>query len=622
MTKRTKASLQSANAHAPARPGDGSLATKPAWWQRHNVRLALAGLLSALMLNLCFAPWDCWMLAYIALVPWTLAMAWDSSTRRAVVWSGLAGLAFWAASLYWLWWITLVGYFGTLIYLPCYWLIAAIIVRSAMRRNWPAAFVLPVVWVSLEYARNFVISGFPWFFMGHSQYAQLAMIQIADFAGQYGVSFVVVMINGAIVDAIRLAMRRKSLDARIRRRLAIGLASSAAILIATLSYGQYRLGQQTTRPGPAVGIVQQAFPIHLGRRGAGAGEMFQRHMQASLAFVGAGCDFVLWPESMLLPFMNHQALEMDLDQLSQPAVQDLSRRFGTKADAKWYLDFVRSQAGEVADLSKALDCPVIAGGQSLISNPSPIDDQDHWLVYNSAMMFDRSWKESGQYAKVHLVPFSEYVPYKRTYVDFYRALRWFVPDVMEQLEPGTAYNHFTVPSKTGQWRVATPICYEGTFDRVCRNLVIKDGVKSVDLLANISNDGWFVWKWFDLGGSTEQAQHMVQYCFRAVENRVPVIRAVNTGISASIDSTGRVVAKLNQGGKTDMVTGQLLLKNGARSSFNYQQAVQVLVDSRTSVYSLYGNVFAAMVAGLCGLICILLAWKRPIKGKGPSSDEQ
>ncbi len=602
--------------------------------RRPNVRMATAGLLTVILLNFSFAPWDCWPLAFIALVPWTLAITCEPSNRRALIGGMLTGTAFWAISLYWLWWVTLVGYFGILFYLPLYWLAAALAVRSALRRSLPAAFVLPVIWVALEYARNYVISGFPWFFLGHSLYAQLPLIQIADITGQYGVSFVVATVNGAIVDVVlwyrahaRIAWHcsvcagetpavrqahgpERSRRAPQLRRLLASLVATILVLGGVISYGYFRLAQHTTQTGPAIGIVQQAFPIHLGVRGASFTEVFNSHLQASRSFIGAGCDFVLWPESMLPPFMNHDALTMNWDKLSPAEVRDLAGRFGSREDAQEFLQLIRAQADRVAMLSEAIDCPLISGGPALHRNPSPIDENDHWVTCNSAMLFDRSWRNNAEYSKVHLVPFSEYVPFKRTHTSWYKALRWFVPDVMEQLEPGTRYDSFTVSGENGTWRVATPICYEGTFDRVCRNLVMKDGKKSVDVLANLSNDGWFIWKWFDQQGSTEHAQHLVQYCFRAVENRVPVVRAVNTGISASIDSNGRIIAEISQSGRREKVCGQLLLKDGARSGSGYLAAAQVLVDSRVSVYSLVGDVFAIAVAGLAGLLCAWLIWKR------------
>ena len=163
---------------------------------------ALAGLASVVLLSLSFTPFDLWPLAYFALVPWLAALYARRGTARAVVYSWLAGVVFWAINCYWLWWITLAGYAATVLYLSLYWLAAGAVLRAAMRKRWPMWLTLPVVWVALEYARAYVISGFPWFFMAHSQWSVTTLIQVSDLTGQYGLSFALAMANGAIADAV------------------------------------------------------------------------------------------------------------------------------------------------------------------------------------------------------------------------------------------------------------------------------------------------------------------------------------------------------------------------------------------------------------------------------------
>ena len=117
-------------------------------------------------------------------------------------------------------------------------------------------------------------------------------------------------------------------------------------------------------------------------------------------------------------------------------------------------------------------------------------------------------------------------------------------------------------------------------------------------MANLSNDGWFVWPWGDARrASTEQAQHLSHYCFRAVENRVPVVRAVNTGVSASIDSNGRIVAEVRKNGRNTMISGTLLLDgaNGGTVEYLPGHGPKVLVDRRVSWYSRVGDIFALTV---------------------------
>jgi apolipoprotein N-acyltransferase len=195
---------------------------------------------------------------------------------------------------------------------------------------------------------------------------------------------------------------------------------------------------------------------------------------------------------------------------------------------------------------------------------------------------------------------------------------------MDQLEPGKSITRFSLAYKDADGRaqsvrIATPICYEGVFDRVCRAMVMQDGRKQVDVLANLSNDGWFV---RGRQGTTEQPQHLSQYVFRAIESRVPVVRAVNTGISASIDSQGRILADVRQYDMRVMAAGTLILDGKLGSDGQYLPAhgPRVLVDSRVSVYSQVGDVFAQVVS--LGAIVLVgwMLWKRKASPKEVSRE--
>ncbi|MCJ7545099.1 MAG: hypothetical protein MUP47_11170, partial [Phycisphaerae bacterium] len=322
---------------------------------RRRWAVALACALSALLLTVSFAPFDCWVLAYVALVPWTMALG-GARGRWAVLWATAAGALFWAGNLYWLWWITLVGYFAMVPYLTAYWLVAALVVRAAYRRNWPMWLTLPVVWTALEYARAHIISGFPWFFLAHSQYARTGLIQIADVTGQYGVSFFVAMVNGAIVDLLTypLLRRRSARPARPSGHVLGGVVASAVVAGGLIGYGQWRLGQHVTQEGPVIGIVQQAYPITLHGRDCPEEEILEAHSGASAAFLGAGCDLVLWPEAMLPTGLNEEFLALD-EQLLTPEGQEMLRQ-------------TRQMAGRVVRLSEQLGCPLLAGGVTLHRN--------------------------------------------------------------------------------------------------------------------------------------------------------------------------------------------------------------------------------------------------------------
>lgn len=575
--------------------------------------VALLCVLSAMLLTVSFAPFDCWQLAYAALVPWTLAVGGCAGKRSAVLWGTVAGVVFWAGNLYWLWWITLVGYAALVVYLSAYWLVAALVVRAAFRRNWPMWIVLPVVWVALEWARAHIISGFPWFFLAHSQYSITHLIQIADLTGQYGVSFFVAMVNGVIVDLFTYPLFSRQGaggSPRLSWNALAGAGVAAVAAVGLAGYGAWRLGQQTTQPGPVVGIVQHAFPITLRGRDVPPGEIMDSHLSASYAFLGAGCDLLIWPETMLPEGMNREFMGMDRELLNPQGRQ--------------MLEELDSEGQRMVRLSQQLGCAILAGGITIHRNPRP--DDDPWLIRNGALWFDgqTAWA-SEYYAKMHLVPFGEYVPFRQSFPALHRLLRRFVPPVMSQLDPGQVRTVFELRRDRGDWTLATPICYEGTFPDVCRHLVMRGWTKRAEILANLSNDGWFVWRWGEgpYRGSAEHPQHLVQYCFRAVESRNPILRAVNTGISASIDSCGRIVALVGGPEMRAMISGTLLLDGATDQQGAYLpgHGPKVLVDERVTLYSLVGDVFACAVSLAAAAMTAWLIFAKPRlpsgrKGKG------
>lgn len=619
---------------------------------RRRLSVALLCLLSTVLLIVSFPPFDLWFLGYVAMVPWLLALLGGAGRRWALLWAWVAGLVFWAASLYWLWWITLIGYTATVLYLSVYWWLAALLVRYAGERKLPMWLVFPIVWVSLEYLRAYVIGGFPWFFLAHSQWTQVRLIQIADVTGQYGVSFFVAMVCGALTDllAAPLFVRDKGRP-RLTRQIGAGLVASGAAAVLLLVYGTIRLSQDTLSPGPVTGVAQCSFRNTLKGRDEPAYVILRTYLEVAERLEGAECDVVLLPETSLPAGLNRGMVDQDLSQLGGDRLRATAELLGLRK--AWQLpedDMVRryvervldvrpgretreslderaslgEYAASVASASKELGCPVMAGGVSFHYNDAPLYEGDEWRERNSVLMFTPEGPRDKLYSKMHLVPFGEYVPFKDSWLWFHEVLRGFVPSVMRQIEPGDEPLAFELRGRDERtWRLAPVICYEGTFARVCREVVNharSTGAKNQVVLVNLSNDGWFVYE--DSGGvphaSTEHSQHFAVYAFRAIENRVPVVRAVNTGVSGAFDPNGRVVARVPA-----LRTEAFALGAQGEAGQEYMpiDSSGLLVDDRVSVYSRMGDVFAWLVclAGL-GLVGLLI-WRRVREGKGQEESQ-
>jgi len=627
----------------------------------------LLNLLSAVLLAVSFplvGHWFVrgqWYLAYVALVPWTLALAGGCSRRWTLFCSFLAGVLFWMTN-YWLTWVTMLGYIPMVLFLGLYWLAAGAVVRAALRRNWPMWLVLPTVWVALEYARAYVLTGYPWYNLSLTQYRRVMLIQVSDLTGHYGVSFFVAMVNGAIADLCLAPWRaRGDMPFKAGRRVITAAGAPLVVVAVLLSYGAWRIAQfeDTTRPGPVIGIVQESFPISFGQS-VSARDRMDRHVSSTIASLkGTGCQLVVWPETMLPRWLNREMLDLDVNALAGAELRSAaSLVLGHRWASQWSegelrtalrkilhdgvpgkVTPARAYAEALAELAARLDCALLVGGATGHPNPDPIDEWDHWVIRNSALWFEhirptdpryaRRHIPGRQYAKRHPVPFSETIPLKHSWTWLHQQIRKLIPPEMPQLDAGTETTRFElkriVPPGPGDsppppWRLAVVICFEGTFARRCREAVMENGSKAADILVNMSNDGWFVTPWQAnvCRASTEHMQHLAQYCFRAVENRVPVVRSVNTGVSASIDSNGRIVTMLQREDGGTAYSGTILL--GGRSTDGHDISSRPLppligdrvrVDDRVSPYSLIGDVFAMLVsAGAIFIVFRLIRHRR------------
>jgi apolipoprotein N-acyltransferase len=252
---------------------------------------------------------------------------------------------------------------------------------------------------------------------------------------------------------------------------------------------------------------------------------------------------------------------------------------------------------DVADKSQSKHPPtwLVVGGFGSEFDPDPPPPRAKLDRYNSAYVYDPAGKQvQPRYDKVHCVLFGEYVPFRYgrlhwLYVWLNSITPWGASGYEYSLTAGATLEVYEMRarSRDGQtYRFGIPICYEDVMPYLCREFVRSpDGTKRVDFLLNISNDGWF-------NHSAELPQHLVAAVFRAVENRVGIARAVNTGISGFIDPTGRVY---------DCVTGP----DGRRvgPGITGTSASTIFTDTRLSLYTRWGDWFAQA----CAILLLLMA---------------
>ncbi|HNQ23543.1 MAG TPA: apolipoprotein N-acyltransferase [Phycisphaerae bacterium] len=534
--------------------------------------LVLLALVSLLLQTLSFEPIGFWPAVFVCLVPWCVLIGTAHSAPRVYFYSYLLGLAFFLLNLRWALHATTVRFAHAWLllglYLGLYYLLVACPVRHAIRRRrMPLAVVVPLVWTGSEILRAVVITGFPWFFLSHSLYRVLPLTQISDLVGAYGVSFVAAAVNGMLADVVIafVASRKAAAPGVNIRRARFSIVFAAALLVVSLIYGLVQLRTGTLSPGPRIATVQGD---HLTTIDGDEGTPTEKR---NLYFTIMEDAALRQPDLYLLP-------ESPWPMLLNPESREFSR--GSQESFRRFQQFAREQ-----------NAYIVTGGYTKI--PTPHDVLAKQRVYNSAYIFSPDGAEPARYDKRHLVLFGETLPFRFGRLRFlYLWLNSLTPfsgeDGAEEWStfPGERFRTFSLaaPSQGGKvYRFGIPICYEDVMPYISREFVSgPDGAKQVDLLLNISNDGWF-------GRGHQQPQHLSTCVFRAVENRVPIVRSVNTGISAFIDSFGRV-HDVVQGAATANWPGQC----------GYTVAT-VQVDSRYSFYSRYGDWFAWACA-LCGLL--------------------
>ncbi len=573
-------------------------------WMKNILLCALPFLASAGMLTVIQAPISWPLLAWVSLVPFILACSPDAKPRRLALVSYVISFCYWLGNLYWLIPVTIAGWIAFCLYTAALWPILALCLRYCRIKKIPLFLASAVLVVGIERMQGLFLGGFFWRFLAHSQYQNIQLIQIADIFGADGVSFLIAMVNGLLAELIiaaRLAFARKQRSKKyiFKIKQLFKVAIVCAAVVATIIYGRWRISEedQYIEPGPYVASLQSNVPQSVKRTFKSSEELFNGLMEHSKASAQAGAELIVWPETMVQATLNPEVLRLLKPSYSWNVFDERLREH-SKDTA-----FVLVGAyGGVPEIGENLEIHLAKR-------------------YNSAFLYNIDGTKAPQsYNKIHLVPFGEFLPFRKSCLWLYNFLMKFTPYNYDySLDAGSEYTVFEMtgqgqsPEPFGKLRAGssaplqddekeTPvykfgvmICYEDTVPAIARRFALdKQGTKRLDWLVNISNDGWFVrFKDEKVLPSAELAQHAAICAFRAVENRLPILRSVNTGISCLIDSSGSI--------RYGFVAGNLPPHTMARTGMPGWFLDRIMIDKRTTFFSKFGEWL-----GFCCEVCLLL----------------
>ena len=493
------------------------------------------GLLGAVLCYLAHPPASLSLLAWIGPVPWLLLIGRQELPGRRpylVLWA--CGLVHWLLAVQWLrlphelniFALAFVAsYLG--FYLPVFVGLARI---ATHRLGMPLWLGGPVVWTGLEWLRARLLTGFLMASLAHTQIRWTPVIQIADVLGEYGVTFLIVLVAASIATALSPLWRRAdAADLRAQRRPSIAwrkLTPGGAAVAATLAYGGWRMSAAVATDNEStfrVALIQSDMQADW----KGTDERDHRVMQQQADLSGEALresdrpiDLIVWPETMF----RYRLHTRDAEYAPPPGF------FQPSAD-----EFFSVTTSLLNDLACEFDAAILVG-----------IDRTHWREptaarqiigedgkpyyadsFNSSVLVDRDGQIVGTYDKMHLLPFGEYIP----------LVQW--APMLSALTPitgGATPGRTPDPLTLGNQALAVNICYESALPHLIRRQMrgFSDNGRLVpQLMVNLTNDAWY---W----GSSELDMHLACGVFRAVEMRTPMVVAANRGLSAHIDRLGNI----------------------------------------------------------------------------------
>jgi apolipoprotein N-acyltransferase len=513
---------------------------------------------SSSLLVLSFPGFDLGFLAWIGLVPLLDAIK-GKTHKQAFILSLVCGMLFFMGIFYWI--LEIPGYTYLhhallAIYLGLYFGSFGLLFSLVSRRLGlsHALWAAPFIWVCLEYIRSDAsFLALPWALLAHSQYQYPIITQIAALSGTYGVSFLIILVNSALVSLLwsartwKLAVPLAGGQAYGSHKEMRGLWIATIIsLIFTLVYGHITISRPINGTGLRLSLVQGNIEQSKKWDPKHAREIMEIYTGLTQEASKRQPDLIIWPETA-----------------TPGAISRNPRLFA-----------------ELKQTVINAGVPLLLGSAQHLKFAAKESKRPKYT--NSAYLIDPDPEvfKNQRYDKIRLFPFGEYVPLKGI-------IPWSLIDIRDSdtYVTGNKFTLFSLPHA----RFAVTICWENAFPDLVRQFV----KRGAQFMVNITNEAHF-------GKTAAPYQLLSISVLRAVENRIYVVRCANTGVSCIIDPHGRVVDRVKDGGGKDIfvrgfITGSV-----------------VPLESNT-IYTRYGNLWLwVCIAGSMAFLVRALLKRRNV----------
>jgi len=495
----------------------------------------LYSILSGLLLFLSFPPYNFYYFAFFALIPLIIVLQYIESIKNLALITISFSLTFTLGLLYWIYVYNLFSLPGIIILFFIYFFILFLIYNFInQRNNFLGIFLFPFIWTTIEYLRSSGKFGFPWGVLGYSQYSFIQFIQISDIIGVFGISFLICLINSMLAFLYISKLNKNNI---IVQSIIVII-----LLFIVLLYGFDKIDQfknLNKSRNLRIGILQPNISPYFFSWSENREKIANKLITGLENLAIHNPDLIILSETIILDdifLFNHL------------------KKIYEWSDFRWHYLLTR--------FLKNTKTNVFFGFISKKIMPDGLTN-----YYNSATLLKPNGEIIDVYNKIHLVPFGEFFPYANKYKILSQLAEYFMCGDF------SFGNEFKLFNFNNEFNIAPLICYESIFNDLNRQFA-KLGA---DIFINITNDAW-------TKSNAAHYQHFYMNVFTAVQNKLPVIRCGNSGISGVINNIGEILYQTQP-------------LSEATDIFNFDY----FYEFKYSFYTRYGDIFSQIAVIIVGI---------------------